>query len=378
MSGAPTQYPLEVVGGIGLNFGDFIGVRMPSVNINERRILQTGWDNVVGDFLTFFTPGASGTINGREKMRITNGGCVAIGGDANPLAKIQVTENGVLGSTSNSSNHLLASFQSNVDGGNRFKSNLWVVRDKIYSNTNDWQSAKLHDGISIDGVFLNPGSDTKTWWERFPIQDVQSWGNAATTHMKLYQGRLILNNPGIPAARIDIKETDGAYISLLARAYHSYDYGYAIRANVTRDNTKAYAVLQESYGNIANNAKETFVVYGNGTTRIGTKYISQGIHNNALLSVDGKLVAKEIIVTVADWSDFVFDRGYKLRPLSEVESYYKENHHLPEVPTTKEIVENGNDLGKTDAILLQKIEELTMYIVELQKQIDTLKTQVKK
>jgi len=60
-------------------------------------------------------------------------------------------------------------------------------------------------------------------------------------------------------------------------------------------------------------------------------------------------------------------------PLNEVEKFYKETHHLPNVPSAKEMKQNGNNLGETDAILLQKVEELTLYIVELKKEVEALK-----
>jgi len=77
-----------------------------------------------------------------------------------------------------------------------------------------------------------------------------------------------------------------------------------------------------------------------------------------------------------NWSDFVFDDDYELRSLNEVESYIKENKHLPEIPSAEEVCREGLDLAKMDAKLLQKIEELTLYIIQQQKEIDELKNQL--
>ena len=90
------------------------------------------------------------------------------------------------------------------------------------------------------------------------------------------------------------------------------------------------------------------------------------------LAVEGKLGAREIRVTNAPWADFVFKSNYRLRPLAEVESFIKKNGHLPEVPSEIEITKEGNDLGKTDAVLLQKIEELTLYIIAQEKRMQAL------
>jgi hypothetical protein len=78
------------------------------------------------------------------------------------------------------------------------------------------------------------------------------------------------------------------------------------------------------------------------------------------------------------WADFVFDKNYKLRPLSEVESYIKTNNHLPEIPSTADVTKNGIDLAETQALLLQKVEELTLYVIEQNKKIEKLEGKVRK
>lgn len=99
---------------------------------------------------------------------------------------------------------------------------------------------------------------------------------------------------------------------------------------------------------------------------------------NYRVAVEGVLGARQIKVTTSPWADFVFRSDYNLRPLSEVEDFVKQNKHLPDVPTEEEIVRDGNDLGKTDAMLLQKIEELTLYLIELKKEVDILKNENRK
>ena len=88
----------------------------------------------------------------------------------------------------------------------------------------------------------------------------------------------------------------------------------------------------------------------------------------------GSLKVKDLRVTLTDWSDFVFDDGYRLMPLGEVERYIEANRHLPDIPSAQEVEENGVDVGEMNKLLLQKVEELTLYIIDLQKQIDELKS----
>lgn len=93
---------------------------------------------------------------------------------------------------------------------------------------------------------------------------------------------------------------------------------------------------------------------------------------------EGKLYAHEIEVKLGSFPDFVFDDGYKLRTLAELEQYIAAHKHLPGVPSEQEVLENGLNLGEMDALLLQKVEELTLYVIELQKQIKELKQQEQK
>ena len=73
-----------------------------------------------------------------------------------------------------------------------------------------------------------------------------------------------------------------------------------------------------------------------------------------------------------NWPDYVFEEDYTLRPLSEVEAFIAANNHLPDVPSQTEIETNGAELGEMNRILLQKIEELTLYIIEQDKRIQEL------
>ncbi|MFC1226719.1 hypothetical protein ACFE6N_23145 [Pedobacter sp. BG31] len=98
------------------------------------------------------------------------------------------------------------------------------------------------------------------------------------------------------------------------------------------------------------------------------------------LAVNGKIRAQEIKVEATNWPDYVFAKGYQVGKLDELESYIKANKHLPEIPSVKEVKENGIELGEMNKLLLKKIEELTLYIIELkkesvdqQKQLDGLK-----
>jgi hypothetical protein len=90
------------------------------------------------------------------------------------------------------------------------------------------------------------------------------------------------------------------------------------------------------------------------------------------LDVNGTARAKEIIVE-SGWADYVFNKNYKLRSLDEVEKFIKQNNHLPNIPSAKEIEEKGLHVGDVQRKMMEKIEELTLYMIELKKEIEQLK-----
>lgn len=111
-----------------------------------------------------------------------------------------------------------------------------------------------------------------------------------------------------------------------------------------------------------------------GKVIIGATSIASGAHTNYKLSVDGLIVSKKVVVTLDNWADNVFDEKYELRSLAEIEKFVKQQKHLPEIPSEAEVLENGVELGEINMLLLKKVEELTLYIIDMQKQIDDLKT----
>ena len=76
------------------------------------------------------------------------------------------------------------------------------------------------------------------------------------------------------------------------------------------------------------------------------------------------------------WSDFVFEDNYKLRPLEKVESYIQQNKHLPDIPSAKEIKENGLSMAQMMSKQMQKIEELTLYLIQMKEETEALKKEL--
>lgn len=132
-----------------------------------------------------------------------------------------------------------------------------------------------------------------------------------------------------------------------------------------------------------NHTPSTYVslvrIQKNGKVAIGNTNmdISSSSYN---LFVEKGIMTERVRVAIknsGDWSDYVFGKDYKLMPISDVIKYTTENKHLPEMPSADEVVKNGIDVGEMNAKLLQKIEELTLYVGQQQKEIEDLKRQIK-
>jgi hypothetical protein len=109
--------------------------------------------------------------------------------------------------------------------------------------------------------------------------------------------------------------------------------------------------------------------------------VNIGINTGAtgyLLSVDGKIIAEEVRIQLQSaWPDYVFDKHYALKSLNEVEDFILTHHHLPEIPSATEIKADGLLVGEMHNLLLKKIEELTLYLIQQQKTIDALQEEIK-
>ncbi|MEO9872605.1 hypothetical protein [Ekhidna sp.] len=113
-----------------------------------------------------------------------------------------------------------------------------------------------------------------------------------------------------------------------------------------------------------NDLENRLIIKGDGSIGIGT------ITPTEKLEVNGNIRTREITVEASPWPDYVFEAGYELKSLKEVASFIKENGHLPNIPSSKEVEENGVKLGKMNALLLEKIEELMLHTIKQQEQID--------
>ena len=106
---------------------------------------------------------------------------------------------------------------------------------------------------------------------------------------------------------------------------------------------------------------------------IGSHHVPSGFK----FSVNGKMIAEELMVQLkSNWPDYVFKEDYALRSIPALEKEIQKLGHLPGLPSAEEVESNGQEVGMMQVKLVEKVEELTLYIIQLQKEIDSLKTKL--
>ncbi|MCS3795087.1 hypothetical protein [Niastella sp. OAS944] len=147
------------------------------------------------------------------------------------------------------------------------------------------------------------------------------------------------------------------------------------KTNVGQNKDWAIYNMKDQYGNGlqfwgygSGNAGKVLTLGDNGNVSIGN-IIPDSVYK---LQIAGIVKAAEYKanVTTISWPDYVFDPVYRLPSLADVESYLKQNHHLSEVPSAETVKKDGINLGENQAVLLKKIEELTLYVIEQNKKLE--------
>ena len=120
----------------------------------------------------------------------------------------------------------------------------------------------------------------------------------------------------------------------------------------------------------------------NGTAKIfhlgtnGMLSINNGTTETFRVEANGLTRARKIKVDADVWADYVFEDNYVLMPLSEVENFVKEHKHLPSIPSEKVMKEEGIDLAEMHVKMMEKIEELTLYLIEQDKELEQVKAEL--
>lgn len=225
-----------------------------------------------------------------------------------------------------------------------------------------------------------------------------SWGNQANfinAHIGSFRGTTNISGRNFVAGWLDATagNSDRRIVIWLRGGGTTYYYHASAGVDpMVYDGVQNALPYTTSNGGSSYNTKSTVDDYVNsfGTT-LGQSLYVQSTSDNVLmgnlgigtrypqerLSVNGNIRAKEVKVEMANWPDYVFEGDYDLMPLAELESYINRHGHLPGIPTAGEAEADGVGLAEMNRKLLEKVEELTLYILEQQRQINQLKIEAK-
>lgn len=266
-------------------------------------------------------------------------------------------------------------YKLEVNGAGRYSGNLLIgdpngARTEINTSTNHKIFAPTNKKtVDIDGNFRGGGyvgvyrADTGLWSAALYCQP--DFNNISLTISEMRLDNLEVNAFKVSSTIFNGDSTPTNYMhfpsqksTIVIGGFGDYKRGLG-------------------YG-LVNRLKTNFeddVYLETGNLGIGTNTFIDGT-DTYRLSVKGKVRADAVKV-YTDWADFVFESGYELPTLEDVETYINENGHLKGIPSALEVEKNGIELGEMNKLLLQKIEELTLYTIELKKEVEKLKAKNK-
>ncbi|MFC5048151.1 hypothetical protein [Aquimarina hainanensis] len=254
----------------------------------------------------------------------------------------------------------ISSFDDNYTDSNYRNALQFFAR-----NGKDFKFATSPNGNSGTNKFVilnngNIGIGTSN-----PIQKLDINGGLKLNLNTHGQGIRLTNNTNNAGTYITFTDHDGKSANISSFDDNYTDSNYRNALQFFARNGKDFKFATSPNGNSGTNK---FVIRNNGNIGIGTT------NPDMKLTVNGDIHAKEVKIDLNIAApDYVFKKDYRLRSINEVEKFIKKNNHLPEIPSAKEFEQNGIMQAEMDMKLLKKIEELTLYTIQQQKEIEKLK-----
>ncbi len=269
---------------------------------------------------------------GQERITFQNGGNVGIG-TISPIDKLEVYDGNI---TQNNTNGTFRLQANSIDKGFMQLSGD-NVRIGTYS-TNDLGNL----------IFRVNGGDRMTI---SPAGNTSIAGNASVSGTTTLNGKLTVNE-GFEAIHVEGNDP----------AINFFEAG----------DQRGYVWMIDDNMNIGTSNANSRINMVTSQVTIGTSIATPSTYK---LGVGGRIICEELKVKLqsAGWPDYVFAKNYKLKPLQEVENFIKLNNHLPNIPSAQVIDKEGLEVGEMQRRMMEKIEELTLYIIDLKKEIDGMK-----
>jgi len=354
--------------------------------------------------------------NNIERFRITNAGNIGIG-VSNPQAKMHIGGNVIINGMLKLPN-VVQSSSSELNSGN---SGIGVLTgtDNTLKKISPSQFQKLIINLSYSPwlgspfTTCNPSDPNGRWFSGAyklftSCPDVNVGIGITNPRAKLdvigitssnsvtigadpssmvndnFRLRIKGYNPSISDKLIDVSNTSADLLSLNNQGLMNLNGQLVIASNAANtklsivahaNNTRLIELKKANNLILSINEVGYFNLTGNIelTNNSGIPLLIKNSSTKILqLDNNGLLHARRIKVDTDNWADFVFEKKYQLMPLNELQTYINENKHLPNIPSENDVIENGVDLVEMNKLLLQKVEELTLYLLQQQKEIEEL------
>jgi hypothetical protein len=369
--------------------GQFNGAAPMYMGIFENDIYRGYWGSYSGAAEDVDIGTGSGNTIGKLHFTI----------QANP--RMTIDNAGKVGIGTTTPNHKL-----HINGGDLFvQSSSGLIRFG-YDGANEWQLATTGAGADLRWYTTTDGGTTIT-----PRHYFSQNGNVGIGGF---------SGPGVPQGRLDVigagttsttntfmfRNSNGDTLfrmrddGRMGISYNGTSYGRTV--NISGTGINFYNTNDASFGGAIFPTDTSLVIWSNsgannylvfqpswGNTGVGTYTPNAKFHVNGTqligsnssrvavgysLSVDGKIIAEEVKVQLStSWPDYVFADDYRLMPIEDLEKSIRQNKHLPNIPSAAEVTaEKGIELGEMNRKLLEKVEELTLYIIQLKKENNSL------
>jgi hypothetical protein len=373
--------PLAVQNGDNIGWLDFFGHDGTVAQRSGQLILRTDGtpsSGIVPGAFVFTLTGSDGVNT--ERMRIGSNGNVGIGTNY-PLYKLDVNGNANFGGSSTAQGRTViikgaGAAAPNGAGGLLLQTAPGGGLD-IFATSTDANPVWDFRTFTSEDMSFSPGSI-----ERMRVSSAGNVGIGTTSPaVPLHVSKLMTPGAVTEMLRLELRGNnsdelagEGAAINFYTPITPSPDVLgaqiYSFRetpVNATSTTSLRFAT------NNAGTVSDKLVISGTGNVGIGTTDNSAWnlASSTYKLAVGGSMIATAVTVKlVANWPDYVFKKDYTLPSLTDVKTYIDQNQHLPEIPSAQQMEKDGINLGEMNKLLLKKVEELTLYLIEKDKQLE--------
>ncbi len=284
-----------------------------------------------------------------EALRIASDGNLGIG-TSTPAQKLSIQGDNTSVSVSLSSYN----YASSIPIGAQF--GAW---DSSFTNAAGTKFHRYRGGAnSFANGYIGQAYAGGEWGLDFRIENQTSASNPTESRLFIKPNGNIGIGTTIPSSKLEIKDATNSQLSLVNSTGNLWQFRAGTTGSLIFKDDNVERIRIDALGNL-----------GIGTS--DTKGFKLG--------VQGKIAAEEVKVAVyANWADFVFNKDYNLPTLKDVEQHIKDKGHLKDIPSAEAVKKNGIFLGEMDAKLLMKIEELMLYTIQQQKEIEAQNNKIER